>query len=77
MIHNDKKPILKNITTEISRYVTARELIRECIVLFNKLFNEENLNIVLNTRTFESYQLKASKKNGKPDNDLPGTLVLM
>ncbi len=77
MIHNDKKPILKNITTEISRYVTARELIRECIVLFNKLFNEEHLNYVLNTRTYESYQLKASKKNGKPDNDLPGTFYLI
>lgn len=57
--------------------MTGRELIKETITLFNKLFNEENLDVILNTKNFENYQLKASKKNGKPDNDLPGNFIFI
>ena len=53
---------------------TIRDLITTTVNIFNEKFIESGIIYRLNT-TFEDYNLKPSKKSGKPNSDLPCKII--
>lgn len=58
----------------ITNKVTVCDLIKECIKMFNELFEKENFPVRLNT-DISKYKIRPSKKSGKPDYDLPSIIL--
>lgn len=77
MIVKGNLSFLDHVLLEITQFVTFRELIKETIPALNKLLEKKNVAYRLTTDNMDDFQLKASKKSGKPDTDLPGKCQIM
>jgi hypothetical protein len=55
----------------ITNKITIFDLIKDSVVLFNKIFDKENLPFYLDVYNLQKYTIKPSKKTGKPDLDMP------
>jgi hypothetical protein len=65
--------LLKKITIQDNKLV--KEVIKEAIIEFNKIFENERMMIRLSDN-IDLYKLKPSKKSGLPNYDLPSKLIL-
>jgi len=74
LINIDGDEYLKSVNAIITNKVSIGDLLRESIKLFNKLFEKENSPIRLIYTKLSNYEMKPSKKNGKPNKDLPSKL---
>ena len=77
LIKIDGNEYLKSVNVIITNKVSIGDLLRESIKLFNKLFEKENFPIRLSHIKLSNYEMKPSKKNGKPDKDLPSKVLLI
>ncbi len=62
---------IKSLRMTIHNDDIAEKVIKGAIQQYNNIFEKENLKIKFN-KTIQLYNLKPSKKNGKPKDDLPG-----
>ena len=76
MINKGKQQINKTVSIEINQYITIYQLIKEAVDSFNQLFKKEEISYRLNLDSLDNYQIRTSKKNGKPKNDLPGNILI-
>jgi hypothetical protein len=56
--------------------MTISELIKEGVELFNPILSSSDANFLLDSKKCSEYKLRRSKKNGKPDMEIPGTLLV-
>ncbi len=61
----------------ITNKVTLLDLLKQCVKMFNELFEKENFPVRMNNIIISKYKIKPSKKNGKPDYDLPSNFFLI
>ena len=73
----DKKQKLHNITVNIENINSVFELINKGINIYNELFEKLNLNFRLDISKIKNYVLKRTKKNGKPDCEIPGIFLFI
>ena len=69
---SNKNIFLKKIFLQINEVDKARQIIRESISQFNKLFEYERISVKFSSLDLNLYNLKPSKKNGLPNYDMPG-----
>ena len=70
----EKRQIMKFVNVEIQENFRIEDLIKQGLELFNQIFLEEKNNYTFNVTCLDNYQLRSSKKSGKPDYDLPGII---
>jgi len=59
------------LNLKIDSNITIFDLIKNAVDAFNEKFRNENFRYLLNNN-YSNYKLKASKKNGYPNTDIPG-----
>jgi hypothetical protein len=64
------KAELRTIKIIITNLATVKFLLKESINSFNNIFYNEKIPLKLNT-DLKRYLIKPSKKNGRPDMELP------
>ena len=67
---------LKNILIQVNENIKIKDLIKLSINAFNSKLEVENLNFRFNVE-YDKYNLKQSKKNGLPKDDLPCMIILI
>ncbi len=79
LLIDDKNKILKDeecicsLNLRIDCNITIFDLIKNAVDAFNDKFKNENFKYLL-SNNYNNYKLKASKKNGSPNKDIPGIL---
>jgi hypothetical protein len=61
---------IKSLNLQVTEKTTIMDLIKMSVDIFNDNFVNENLKIRLKPH-YRLYNMKPSKKSGKPDKDLP------
>lgn len=69
-IKTEKDNEMHKAVLQINSLLTGKLLIKESVKIFNELFKNEKINKFLK-ENFDNYELRKSKKSGKPDYDLP------
>jgi hypothetical protein len=69
----DSRSIKRSINLKIGNCDTIKDILKQSIDLFNDIFYREKVPLLLN-KDYRIFYLKPSKKNGKPDMDLPSKL---
>jgi hypothetical protein len=77
LLIDDKNIVLKEeerlnyLNLKIESNITIFDLIKNAVEAFNDKFKTENFKYLL-SNNINNYKLKASKKNGSPNKDIPG-----
>lgn len=81
LLIENKKNLLKDedrlyfLNLRIDSNITIFDLIKTAVDSFNDKFQNEKFKYLL-SNNYNNYKLKASKKNGSPNKDIPGKLSL-
>lgn len=68
--------IIITIDLLVEDNLAIADLIKISLENFNQKFKQENLKFLLNnSNDYKSYNLKASKKSGYPNSDIPGNQI--
>ena len=65
--------IIKSFNIKITNLVTISELLAQALDHFNETFSNSGLSYQL-SKDLKNYHVRPSKKNGKPDLDLPSNV---
>jgi hypothetical protein len=65
---------LHKVYVVVEEKMTVSELVKEGVELFNEILSKSCNNLVLDSKKYSEYTLRRSKKNGKPDMEIPGSL---
>jgi hypothetical protein len=83
---NNSQPIIKFVNLRITNKIIVFDLLKASIRMLNDIFEKENLSIRLKEinvnegkpnvkESYNNYIIKPSKKNGRPDPDVPSKIT--
>ncbi len=65
---------LHKVYVVVEDKMRVSQLVKEGIELFNEILSKSDCNFILDSKRNSEYTLRRSKKNGKPDMEIPGSL---